>query len=149
MSLSHYSSTGVWPRYSQASEPDVGSPVSLFSNFRDANSFSGVSILGLLLDSLVPIACPSAKAFSWYLLSMGLPSITKGRTPFVLSEAEICPYWLSYQALILILTTKEFRERRVLLKIIEILDVCLEPSKGTLENKQRPHEEDVLRSSRC
>lgn len=49
VSLSCYFRTGVWPWYSWASECEVTSLVLLFLFF-NATSFSGISMIGLLLD---------------------------------------------------------------------------------------------------
>lgn len=73
---------------------------------------SGLHMLCLLWDflSLWSAKLPrhaSGCSFLWLCHQFAKPG-----TYFTLSDSEICPNWLSYQALILMLTTKEVRKQR-------------------------------------
>lgn len=113
----------------------------LFPSVCDANSFSGVSMLHLLcllLDSLVPVVCPSDKAFTSYLLSMALLSVCQSWDSLYLVYIWDLPNWLSHQALILMLTTKEFRRQRTnkYLKKLQPQEVAIQCLPGA---QQREH----------
>ena len=102
--------TGVWPWSFRTSEPEVRSSVSLLPNFS-----SGVSILHplyLLWEPFIPVLCPSAKKESHLIfLPMALKSVCQSWAPFYLFWFWDLP-WLYYKALLLMVTTKEFKRKR-------------------------------------